>query len=181
MGYIIRYGERVQWLPHGQLPGCLNETGKARASALVDIFNGRPSQEHATFKTPSALFANHYSIPMHPFECQAPEQTLTPIAKKLGLPIIPEPSATMWNRKAGEDIFEAWAVPGSVVLVAWDDYVYESLCAYGSPGSVCGCIPTQTNHDLDAVYASVRYPDGREGGCTVLHQNFSYPTSTRKR
>jgi len=50
--YVIRHGEKT-WSG-----GCLSPPGQERANVLQDIFNGKESSEHATFATPTAVFAD---------------------------------------------------------------------------------------------------------------------------
>lgn len=48
--YIIRHGEK-NWLA-----GCLSDQGQARANALPEIFNGKNSAKHETFKVCATPF-----------------------------------------------------------------------------------------------------------------------------
>ena len=74
--YIIRHGEKT-WSG-----GCLNPPGQERANHLPAIFNGKPSAKHATFATPTALFADQY---LDGVDCERCWSTIEPTAQFLNM------------------------------------------------------------------------------------------------
>jgi hypothetical protein len=114
--YIIRHGEK-------QHDGCLSPTGHERAKAVVNMFNGKPSDWHETLDTPKALFAHRYVT-----HCERTNQTLQPIAEALNLVVNTEhggnkdssPGVGGGNTGAAEAIKDALMAGQNPVLVAWE-------------------------------------------------------------
>lgn len=131
--YVIRHGEKKR------KPGCLSDRGQARAENLVSVFTGQPlpSVSNDVFFTPAAIFAFAYNVPgqspLRSFwlwkNCERANQTVTPLAKALGLPIDwthggerPGPGGYNGDGNAGAALAIKAALKrtGGPVLAAWE-------------------------------------------------------------
>jgi hypothetical protein len=135
--YVIRHGEK-------QKDGCLSPIGHERANALIDMFNGKPSDWPVDFddtlQIPKALFAHRYVT-----ACERTNQTLTPIAEALHLVVNTEhggdkdrsPGVGGGNEGAAEAIKQALVDGHNPVLVAWESlnmpYLIHALGTFEFP------------------------------------------------
>lgn len=143
--YVIRHGEKKWAL------GCLSSKGLARANALPGIFNGDSSPYHDTFFKPQYVFANLYDDPI---DCERCVQTVTPIAKHLGLVVN---KSYGYPKKLGGNNLAAQVMlgltlhrPGTTVLTAWEHINIQFLVeAMGVPKE---SVPSWASSDFDSVY-----------------------------
>lgn len=94
-------------------PEALTATGWQRADALVGLFappDGQFANPHLA--TPQTLFASGIA---HHSKSLRPQQTVTPLAAKLGLTI-----NTNYTKGNEAGLVQAAAAIGGVVLIAWE-------------------------------------------------------------
>ena len=169
--YIIRHGEKTWSL------GCLNSQGEARAASLPSTFDGKSSPTHATFQTPTALFANRYDDPV---DCERCKQTLTPISQALNLTLNFTFGYPPWiggNSEAASAIRNATLPGGQFVLVAWEHVNIQFLVA--DLGVDKSLIPVWHGDDYDTVYVLTYVGGGGEPFFKVSRENFTSTTTRR--
>jgi len=167
--YIIRHGEKT--FAHG----CLNIQGQERANNMGNVFNGKESATHATFKTPKTLFANNYHDGK---DCERCWLTVQQRARQLNLTTIHSygfPSELGGNEVAANAI-KAEALRVGVVLVSWEHVNIKHLAAY--LGVAKSAIPHWKKSDYDSVYViDFDIDTGDVVGFAHEHQNY-IPKST---
>lgn len=101
-------------MPDGsQNAEALTATGWRRAAALVDLFVPRSGRfANSELATPGAIFASGVG---HHSKSLRPEQTVTPLAGKLHLPI-----ETKYPKGDEAGLVQATTTIGGIVLVAWE-------------------------------------------------------------
>ena len=166
--YVIRHGEKVWAL------GCLSAAGEARAHALPGIFNGAPSTRHATFAIPTAIYANFYDDHV---DCERCNQTVTPIAERLGLAVNLSygfPKKLGGNQLAAQ-VMRARALDNNTVLAAWEHVNIKPLVeAFGVDAAQ---VPSWPGSDYDTVYVLELSRDtGKLLHFSIEHENFTAPS-----
>jgi hypothetical protein len=149
---VIRHGEKKS------VHGCLNDRGQARAENLVNVFSGHPlpAVNNETFFKPAAIFANWY---LDTDDCERCNQTVTPLAEALGLPIDlthggDHPGGG--SGPGGGDAGAALAIKaalkstGGPVVVAWEHMNIQFLTA--ALGVAKDKIPHWPGEDFDTLY-----------------------------
>jgi broad specificity phosphatase PhoE len=108
-------------MPDGsQNDKALTATGWKRADALVGLFdpaNGKFANPHLA--RPNTLFASANSIAT---DSLRPEQTITPLAKALNLPI-----KTRFTKGQEAELVEAAKQAGGVILIAWQHELIPAI------------------------------------------------------
>jgi len=122
---LIRHAEKPNGepgiMPDGsQNPEALTATGWRRAKALADLFappGGQFTNPHLA--TPAAIFASGIG---HHSKSLRPEQTVTPLATKLHLPI-----ETKYPKGNEASLVQAATAVGGIVLIAWEHEVIPEI------------------------------------------------------
>jgi hypothetical protein len=138
--YIIRHGEKKS------VVGCLDAQGQGRANNLQGVFNGD------RFAIPTAIFANFYDDLI---DCERCNETVTPTAVKLGLPIDLKHGYNPLlggNSKAAEAMKSSLKRGGdeTVVLASWEHFNIQFLAV--DLGVDKSKIPNWASSDYDSVY-----------------------------
>jgi broad specificity phosphatase PhoE len=136
---LIRHAERP---PDTEKSAHLSAQGVKRAEALHELFEASPKRPEP-FPRPDFLFATHNSSSSH-----RPMETITPLSKKLGLPI----NSHFHNKKGDEagkkgmtalrdEIFGHKRYEGKTVLICWHHGTIRDLAVLlgaRPPGKLSG-------------------------------------------
>ena len=132
------------FIRHGEKPAQgneLNAQGFARANALVNYF--KTNADVLDYGTPAAIYAMK---PSGPTGSVRPIQTVTPLAKALGLPVISD-----FLKDDSNDLVNAVlnnkAYDGKMVLICWEhnaipDIVSAFASATNTSSAVSASLPT---------------------------------------
>lgn len=128
---VIRHAEKPNGLPNGAPglmpdgtpnPEALTALGWRRAEALVGLFvppGGHFADPHLA--TPRAIFAS--GVAYHS-DSQRSQQTVTPIAEKLALPI-----DTNYPKHDESRLVQAAAATDGIILIAWEHEAIPKIAA----------------------------------------------------
>ena len=126
--YMIRHGEKDS-------EGCESSKGMERANALHDIFK-------SNFQLPDFIYAYHYT-----HDCQRTTQTITPLAKSLGLTVDTHHGS---DSDAAVKAFVHRLSSDKVIVACWEhEHIPKVAAAFGVPSHN---IPHWSGSDYDSVF-----------------------------
>jgi phosphohistidine phosphatase SixA len=154
------YPARVLLIRHGEKPPAeaesveLNTQGKERAEALRKLFK-KSDKRSDPFPTPDFIFATKDSKKSH-----RPRETVTPLAKKLGLKIN-DSYANEDFAKLAHELLTDPKYAGKTVLICWHHGTMSELAAKLKASGV-------PNHWKDATFDRVWQIDYSSKGKTTF-------------
>ena len=145
--YMIRHGEKDS-------KGCESTKGMERANALHSIFKSK-------FQLPDFIYAYHYT-----HDCQRTTQTITPLAKSLGLTVDTHHGS---DSDAAVKAFVSRLSSDKVIVACWEhNHILKVAQSFGVAPSK---IPSWSGRDYDTVFVFT-IKSGKLVDFKVSHEGF---------